>query len=78
MLPDMKKSGVKPIFNDDFSCKLPDDIYEKYMELRKEYADYAVIMMKKELQLLKKSGLENRDFIIEDDRSERASALADA
>jgi len=53
-LPDMKKSGVKPKFVDDFDCRLPDDIYEQYMNLRKEYADYAILMMKQTLKDLER------------------------
>jgi len=62
-LPDMKKQGVKPLFEDRFSCKLPDDIYEEYMKMRSEYADYAVLMMKKELEILQKDGLTPESFI---------------
>lgn len=56
-LPDGKKSGVKPIFMDKFSAKLPDDLYVQYMEMRRDYADYAVLMMKKELELCEKHGV---------------------
>jgi len=49
VLPDMKKTMVKVVFRDRFYCKLPDDIYKKYCELRQQYVDSAVYYLKKEL-----------------------------
>lgn len=63
LMPDQKKSGVKSMYQDRFSAKLPDDIYEKYMELRRDYADMAIIMMKKELSEYDKQGIDpKKDF----------------
>ena len=39
MLPDLKKSGVKPIFEDRFSALMPNVFYDWYIEERRRYAD---------------------------------------
>ena len=46
MAPDMKKTGVRKIFYDNFSCKLPDRLYRWYHPIRKGYADEAKSMMR--------------------------------
>ncbi|MGP3705238.1 MAG: hypothetical protein ACKD6O_08120 [Candidatus Bathyarchaeota archaeon] len=49
--PDGRRCGVKTIFQDVFDCMLPDDVYKGYIEMRKQYIDWAVLLMKKELEL---------------------------
>jgi len=39
MLPDLKKTGVKPFLNDEFSAILPTMFYEWYQPYRQVYAD---------------------------------------
>lgn len=63
LLPDGKKSGVRSVYQDKFSAKLPDEVYAKYMELRRDYADMAIIMMKRELEVYTKEGTDpKKDF----------------
>lgn len=39
--PDLKRAGVNVLFDDQFSCKIPDHIYEWYYPMRREYAQEA-------------------------------------
>jgi len=51
--PDMKKSGVKEIYNDKFNALMPNDFYwEFYKPLRDTYAQRAIMGMKEEIKLL--------------------------
>jgi hypothetical protein len=47
--PDMKKSGVRNIYHDDFKVKLPQDAYDKYMPERQKYSKMASKGMLEEL-----------------------------
>ena len=59
---DGSKHGVWKIHEDDFSCKIPDDMFAKYQEIRKSYVDYGIMLMKKELEMLTKRGLTTDNF----------------
>lgn len=48
--PDMRKSGVRKIYEDDFSVKLPDPVFEAYKPLRKKYTTEASRNMLTELK----------------------------
>lgn len=37
-MPDLKKTGVNVWWEDDFSCRIPDDVWAYYYPLRKGYA----------------------------------------
>lgn len=39
--PDLKKSGVNPIVEDQFSVRLPDDVFREYDAVRRSYARVA-------------------------------------
>jgi hypothetical protein len=43
--PDFKKTGVNKVFKDEFSCKIPDDLYKDYQPERDHYAKLAKQMM---------------------------------
>lgn len=43
--PDFKKTGVNKVFRDEFSCKIPDDIYKDYKPNRDHFAHLAKEMM---------------------------------
>ena len=51
--PDMKRSGVHKIWEDRFSCLLPDDVFNWYVPKRKEYAVQAKLLMRDQLKTLK-------------------------
>jgi len=40
LMPDLVKSGVNVIWEDNFSCYIPDDVYAYYQPLRMGYAEY--------------------------------------
>ena len=54
--PDLKHTGVRKIWEDDFSALMPDDFYDWYKPIRDEYAAMAVKMMKEELRELRYLG----------------------
>jgi len=37
-MPDLKKTGVNVLWEDDFSCRMPDDVWAYYYPLRRGYA----------------------------------------
>ena len=37
-MPDLKKTGVNVLWEDDFSCRIPDDVWGYYYPLRRGYA----------------------------------------
>ena len=41
MAPDLKKTGVRPIFIDHFDVKLPNDVFQEYDAVRRSYAEEA-------------------------------------
>ena len=47
--PDMKKHGVNKRFKDNFICRIPDEIYEEYYPIRKEYAMKAKLAIREAL-----------------------------
>jgi len=47
--PDLKKHGVNKVLQDDFSCKMRDDLYSYYQPLRDSYNDQIKAAMKQEL-----------------------------
>jgi len=49
--PDLKKHGVYKRFYDFYSCRIPDDIYEIYYPIRREYARLAKMAIKEQLAL---------------------------
>jgi len=53
--PDMKKSGVRRIYEDKYSAQMPDNFYwDWYKPLRDDYANQAIGLMYKELTGLEK------------------------
>jgi len=61
--PDLKHSGVKSLWIDDFKGMLPDDFFKWYKPLRDKYATLAKQLMKKELERVIKQHPEyNMDF----------------
>jgi hypothetical protein len=50
--PDMKKSGVRQIFEDNFTAILPNSVYYWYKPLRDQYAKEAVMYMRREFASL--------------------------
>lgn len=53
--PDMKKTGVKAIYDDRFNAMMPDNFYlDWYKERRDDYARQAINLMYKELKGLEK------------------------
>lgn len=57
--PDLKKTGVRKIFEDHYHAMLPDDFYEWYKPLRDAYAGKAKLLMQKELSKLHGKDKEN-------------------
>jgi len=49
--PDLKKHGVYKRFYDNYSCLIPDDIYDIYYPIRREYARLAKMAIKEQLAL---------------------------
>lgn len=47
--PDLKRGGVNKKFVDNYSCKLPDDLYAEYKPIREEYARRAKMDIVKRL-----------------------------
>lgn len=41
LMPDLVKSGVNSLWVDDYSCKIPQDVYDYYLPLRISYAKHA-------------------------------------
>jgi hypothetical protein len=41
LAPDLKKSGVEPIYEDWFKCRLPDDVFKRYNDKRRTYTKIA-------------------------------------
>lgn len=37
-MPDLKKTGVNVLWEDDYSCRIPDDVYAYYLPVRRNYA----------------------------------------
>lgn len=52
VLPDLKKTGVNPLWEDEFSAMLPDEFYKWYKPLRDKYALMAKQIMAAELKRL--------------------------
>lgn len=49
--PDLKKTGVNKVIEDDYSCKLPDEFYfQWYKPTREFYAQAAKLAMREELR----------------------------
>ncbi len=40
-MPDLKKTGVNVLWEDNYSCRIPDDVYAYYLPLRLGYAQIA-------------------------------------
>lgn len=58
MLPDMTKYRVRVVFDDYFSCKMPDDFYWKwYQPLRSEYENMALNLIKQSWEETKKNSI---------------------
>ena len=51
---DLKHSGVRKIWVDRFSCKMPDDFYQWYKPIRDAYEDLALELVKEQWQKLSK------------------------
>lgn len=47
--PDLKKTGVNRILDDDFSCYIPDDVYAFYFPSREHYAKMAKLEIRRVL-----------------------------
>lgn len=47
LAPDMKKSGVRKLFYEDYSCRIPDHLYLWYNPLRERYATIAKALMRR-------------------------------
>lgn len=54
--PDLKKTGVNVAWDDDFSCRIPDDIYNFYQPMRKGYAMLAKQTIRKVLAKQREKG----------------------
>lgn len=50
--PDMRKSGVRKKYEEDFSVRLPNPVFDFYVPLRRKYALTASALMLKELKQL--------------------------
>lgn len=53
--PDFKKSGVKPIFMDHFSVRLPNKVFYEYDKVRRSYAQVAKERMWQTLEYIEKA-----------------------
>lgn len=63
MSPDLKKTGVRKIFQDRYNAMMPDDFFKWYKPKRDYYATIAKQMMYKELTKLDKR---DKEEVIED------------
>ena len=54
--PDLKKTGVNVKWEDNFSCLIPQDIYDFYQPMRKGYADLAKLAIQEVLTAQRKKG----------------------
>lgn len=52
--PDFKKHGVNKVWTDEFSCKIPDEIYVEYQPERDHYAHLAKQLMRDSLSKKRK------------------------
>jgi len=52
MAPDMKHTGVRKIFEENFSCMMPDPFYEWYKPFRDSFSSQAKLLMAEELKKL--------------------------
>jgi len=50
VIPDMKKSGVRIIYEDYFTALMPNDFYDWYKPIRDSYAQKAIRNMREELR----------------------------
>jgi len=50
--PDMKHTGVHKIYQENFSCMMPDTFYEWYKPFRDSFAYQAKLLMAEELKQL--------------------------
>jgi hypothetical protein len=48
--PDLKRGGVNKVLDDEFSCKMPDRLYEWYKPIRLSYAKKAKLEIMKNLR----------------------------
>lgn len=48
--PDLKKTGVNRILDDDFSCYIPDDVYSFYFPKREKYTRMAKLEIRRVLR----------------------------
>lgn len=48
--PDLKRGGVNKIWEDDFSCKIPEHVYAEYKPVRDQYARLAKLQIAKNLR----------------------------
>jgi len=60
--PDMKKSGVRRIYEDEFLCYLPDSFYSWYKPLRDAYEQLALNLIREELH---KIGKKSKAILLE-------------
>jgi hypothetical protein len=51
---DLKHSGVRKIFEDSFSCKMPEHFFNWYKPLRDEYENVALALVKEKWQQISK------------------------
>jgi len=58
--PDLKKTGVKKLFEDNYKAILPDDFYAWYRPLRDRYASMAKDLMLKQLDALERRDREQK------------------
>ena len=56
--PDLRRTGVRKIFEDEYKAMLPDDFFAWYKPLRDNYATKAKVLMQTELMRLKKKDKE--------------------
>ena len=54
MAPDFKRSGVRPIFEENFSVRLPVDVFLEYDDVRRSYAEEAKNRMWETLEFIEK------------------------
>jgi len=57
--PDLKKTGVRKVFEDEYNAMMPDDFFSWYKPRRDHYATLAKQLMYKELVKLEKKDLED-------------------
>jgi hypothetical protein len=51
---DLRHSGVRKLWEDDFNCKMPDDFFEWYKPLRDSYEDMALALLREKWAQLSK------------------------